>query len=126
MEPRGDLHGGKSNFNKILSYVKEIRYIKKNVKSRKIFNCHKYYYVIGKYCCTLGILNESQAKALIDARLTAYNYNLDTSRTRMLHTLATMPQHPESVPINALVQVEGTGTLEETRSNIYMSFLYSI
>ncbi|CAB4494515.1 hypothetical protein RhiirA5_430090 [Rhizophagus irregularis] len=27
-----------------------------------------------------------------------------------------MPQHPESVPINALVQVEGTGTLEETRT----------
>ena len=26
----------------------------------------------------------------------------------MLHTLATLPQHPESVPINQLVQVEGT------------------
>lgn len=103
-------------------------------------------------CCTLGMLNESQAKALKEAGLTAYNHNLDTSReyypkiitTRsyderletisnvreagisvcsggiiglgetpedrvgMLHTLATMPQHPESVPINALVQVEGT------------------
>lgn len=29
-------------------------------------------------------------------------------RAAMLHTLATMPQHPESVPINQLVQVEGT------------------
>jgi biotin synthase len=29
-------------------------------------------------------------------------------RTRMLHTLATMPSHPESVPINALVRVKGT------------------
>ena len=26
----------------------------------------------------------------------------------MLHTLATLPEHPQSVPINQLVQVEGT------------------
>jgi biotin synthase len=29
-------------------------------------------------------------------------------RVEMLHTLATLPAHPESVPINQLVQVEGT------------------
>lgn len=29
-------------------------------------------------------------------------------RIGMLHTLATLPQHPESVPVNALVPVEGT------------------
>lgn len=29
-------------------------------------------------------------------------------RMKMLHTLATLPEHPESVPINQLVQVEGT------------------
>ena len=29
-------------------------------------------------------------------------------RIAMLHTLATLPQHPESVPINALVRVKGT------------------
>lgn len=29
-------------------------------------------------------------------------------RIKMLHTLCTMPQHPESVPINALVPVAGT------------------
>ncbi len=29
-------------------------------------------------------------------------------RIKMLHTLATMPQHPESVPINALVPIQGT------------------
>ena len=29
-------------------------------------------------------------------------------RIAMLHTLSTMPEHPESVPINALVAVEGT------------------
>jgi biotin synthase len=31
-----------------------------------------------------------------------------TDRIKMLHTLATLPEHPESVPINQLVQVEGT------------------
>ncbi len=30
-------------------------------------------------CCTLGMLNESQAERLKDAGLTAYNHNLDTS-----------------------------------------------
>ena len=29
-------------------------------------------------------------------------------RVDLLHTLATMPEHPESVPVNALVRVEGT------------------
>lgn len=29
-------------------------------------------------------------------------------RVKLLHTLATLPKHPESVPINALVPVEGT------------------
>ncbi|HAA11979.1 MAG TPA: biotin synthase BioB, partial [Cytophagales bacterium] len=29
-------------------------------------------------------------------------------RIGMLHTLATLPEHPESVPVNALVPVEGT------------------
>jgi biotin synthase len=29
-------------------------------------------------------------------------------RIKMLHTLSTMPEHPESVPINALVPIEGT------------------
>jgi biotin synthase len=103
-------------------------------------------------CCTLGMLNEEQARKLADAGLYAYNHNLDTSRSHyseiistrtyddrlatlenvrkagvtvccggiiglgethedrinMLHTLATMPEHPESVPINALVRVKGT------------------
>jgi biotin synthase len=103
-------------------------------------------------CCTLGMLNESQAQRLADAGLTAYNHNLDTSRrhyksiitTRtyddrlqtiekvrkagitvcsggiigmgeslddrcdMLRTLASLEPQPESVPINALVPVEGT------------------
>ncbi|KAG0229150.1 biotin synthase [Actinomortierella wolfii] len=129
-----DLAGRKSNFKKIVGFVKEIRAMDMEV------------------CCTLGMLNEEQAKMLKDAGLTAYNHNLDTSReyypkiitTRtyderletiskvreagisvcsggiiglgetdvdrvgMLHTLSTLPSHPESVPVNALLAVEGT------------------
>lgn len=110
-------------------------------------------------CCTLGMLNESQAKRLADAGLHAYNHNLDTSaeyyteiistrtyedrlntldnvrkagvtvccggiiglgethkdRIGMLHTLATLPRHPESVPINALVRVKGTPLANNTK-----------
>jgi biotin synthase len=32
----------------------------------------------------------------------------DQDRIELLHTLATLPEHPESVPVNQLVQVEGT------------------
>jgi len=107
-------------------------------------------------CCTLGMVNETQAKQLKEAGLTAYNHNLDTSRehypsvitTRtyddrlqtiknvraagisvccggilgigeseadrvgLLHELSTMEEHPESVPINALVQIEGTPMMD--------------
>ena len=103
-------------------------------------------------CCTLGMLNESQALRLADAGLYAYNHNLDTSpeyygqiittrnyedrlktleqvrkagitvccggiigmgesdedRIGLLHQLATLNPHPESVPVNMLVRVEGT------------------
>lgn len=103
-------------------------------------------------CCSLGMLEEAQARRLADAGLTAYNHNLDTSpefygqiittrnygdrlqtlaavrkagitvccggivglgesendRIGLLHQLATLDPHPESVPINALVRVVGT------------------
>ena len=103
-------------------------------------------------CCTLGMLNETQAQRLAEAGLTAYNHNLDTSqsttgrssrraptrtacarsrnvrkagitvcsggiigmgesvddRCGMLVTLANLDPQPESVPVNALVPVEGT------------------
>jgi biotin synthase len=103
-------------------------------------------------CCTLGMLNESQAQRLAGAGLHAYNHNLDTSpefygeiittrsyedrlqtleyvrkagitvccggiigmgesdddRIGLLHQLATLSPHPESVPINMLVRVAGT------------------
>lgn len=45
-----------------------------------------------KVCCG-GILGLGEAQS---------------DRIELLHTLATLPEHPESVPINQLVQVEGT------------------
>jgi biotin synthase len=103
-------------------------------------------------CCTLGMLNQTQADALAAAGLTAYNHNLDTSpefygsiittrtyddrlqtlkrvrqagitvccggiigmgedrdvRYRLLQQLASLDPHPESVPVNLLVRVDGT------------------
>ncbi len=103
-------------------------------------------------CMTLGMLSESQARALKAAGLDYYNHNIDTSpehygavittrtfqdrldtleqvrtagiavccggivgmgesrrdRVGFIHALATLPRHPESVPINALVPIRGT------------------
>ena len=103
-------------------------------------------------CATLGMLSDTQARALKGAGLDYYNHNLDTDpevygdiihtrvmqdrldtlghvrdaglktccggivgmgesraqRAGLLHALATLPAHPDSVPINRLVQVEGT------------------
>jgi biotin synthase len=103
-------------------------------------------------CCTLGMMNENQAKRLKNAGLFAYNHNLDTSpefygdvistreyedrlntidnarkagitvcsggiigmgeavedRMGMLMSYMQMETPPNSIPINALVAVEGT------------------
>jgi biotin synthase len=108
-------------------------------------------------CCTLGMLNESQAERLRDAGCYAYNHNLDTSpefygeiistrdyedrlntlknvrnagmtvccggilgmgesiddRLGLLEQLSNQTPHPESVPINMLVRVEGTPLAEQ-------------
>lgn len=40
-------------------------------------------------------------------------------RIGMLHTLATLPQHPESVPVNALVPVAGTPLENQPKVNIW-------
>lgn len=40
-------------------------------------------------------------------------------RVGMLHTLSTLPEHPESVPVNALVPVEGTPLAEQPRVSIW-------
>jgi biotin synthase len=43
----------------------------------------------------------------------------DTDRIGMLHTLATMPEHPESVPVNALVAVKGTPLENQERVSVW-------
>ena len=40
-------------------------------------------------------------------------------RIKMLHTLATMPEHPESVPVNALVRVEGTPLQDNKKVDVW-------
>uniref|UniRef100_A0A7S3AML9 biotin synthase n=1 Tax=Haptolina ericina TaxID=156174 RepID=A0A7S3AML9_9EUKA len=134
-----ELGNKKGAFGKILEMVREVNGMGLEV------------------CCTLGMVNERQARELKEAGLTAYNHNLDTSRehypsvisTRsyddrlqtiknvrkagisvccggilglgekeedrigLLHELATMEAHPESVPINALVPIEGTPLMED-------------
>jgi biotin synthase len=40
-------------------------------------------------------------------------------RVDLLHTLATMPEHPESVPVNALVAVEGTPLADQQPVQIW-------
>jgi biotin synthase len=40
-------------------------------------------------------------------------------RIKMLHTLATMPEHPESVPINALVPIPGTPLANNTKVDVW-------
>ena len=40
-------------------------------------------------------------------------------RIKMLHTLATMPEHPESVPINALVPIEGTPLAKNHKVDVW-------
>ncbi|KAK3582208.1 hypothetical protein CHS0354_023744 [Potamilus streckersoni] len=120
-------------------------------------------------CCTMGMLNESQAERLAQAGLYAYNHNLDTSpenyeniittrtyndrletlsavrkagitvccggivglgetkldRIKFLHRLATLPTHPQSVPINRLVPVKGT-PLESQEELPFEEFLRTI
>jgi biotin synthase len=43
----------------------------------------------------------------------------DEDRINMLHTLCTLPHHPESVPINALVPVKGTPLEDQPRVSIW-------
>jgi biotin synthase len=43
----------------------------------------------------------------------------EPDRIGMLHTLATLPAHPESVPVNALVPVEGTPLEDQPRVSVW-------
>jgi biotin synthase len=43
----------------------------------------------------------------------------EDDRIQMIHTLATLPEHPESVPVNALVPVEGTPLEDRPRVSVW-------
>jgi biotin synthase len=43
----------------------------------------------------------------------------ENDRIGMLHTLATLPVHPESVPVNALVPVEGTPLEDQEKVSVW-------
>jgi biotin synthase len=43
----------------------------------------------------------------------------ENDRIGMLHTLSTLPEHPESVPVNALVPVEGTPLENQPRVSVW-------
>jgi biotin synthase len=43
----------------------------------------------------------------------------EDDRIGMLHTLATLPEHPESVPVNALVPVEGTPLEDQAKVSVW-------
>jgi biotin synthase len=43
----------------------------------------------------------------------------DEDRINMLHTLATLDEHPESVPVNALIAVEGTPMENQKRVSVW-------
>jgi biotin synthase len=43
----------------------------------------------------------------------------DEDRMKMLHTLATLPVHPESVPVNALIAVKGTPLEHQKRVSVW-------
>lgn len=129
-----DLVGRKNSLSKIIEMIRGVRAMDMEV------------------CVTLGMVDQDQARQLMEAGLTAYNHNVDTSRefypsvitTRsyddrlqtlarirdaginvcsggilglgessedrigLLHTVATLPAHPESFPVNALVPIKGT------------------
>jgi biotin synthase len=44
---------------------------------------------------------------------------LEADRIGMLHTLATLKEHPESVPVNALVPVEGTPLEDQPKVSVW-------
>ncbi|KAJ3006697.1 UNVERIFIED_CONTAM: biotin synthase [Siphonaria sp. JEL0065] len=129
-----DMEGRKTNFKDILGYVKEIRGMgmevcctlgmitqdqAKQLKeagltayNHNVDTSREYYPKIittrsyderlttlahvrdaGIHVCSGGIIGLGES---------------DSDRVGMLHTLATLPEHPESVPVNALLAVEGT------------------
>ncbi|KAJ3318199.1 biotin synthase [Blyttiomyces sp. JEL0837] len=129
-----DMNGRKTNFNQILHYVKEIRGMGMEVcctlgmiteeQAKQLKEAG-----LTAYNHNLDTSREYYPKIITtrsyDERLETISHvrdagihvcsggiiglgETDSDRVGMLHTLANLPEHPESVPVNALLAVEGT------------------
>ncbi|KAI9349061.1 biotin synthase [Obelidium mucronatum] len=129
-----DMEGRKTNFKDILGYVKEIRGMGMEVcctlgmitqeQAKQLKEAG-----LTAYNHNVDTSREYYPKIITtrsyDERLTTLAHvrdaginvcsggiiglgESDSDRVGMLHTLATLPEHPESVPVNALLAVEGT------------------
>ena len=72
-------------------------------------------------CCTLGMLEEAQAKALKQAGLTAYNHNLDTSR-EFYPSVITTRSYDERLDTLALVRAAGISVCSGEKGGICVFF----
>ncbi|KAI9096459.1 putative biotin synthase [Phlyctochytrium arcticum] len=129
-----DLNGRKTNFNTIVNYVKEIKGMGMEVcctlgmltpeqakmlkeagltaYNHNLDTSREYY---PKIITTRSYDERLQTISNVrDAGISVCSGGIiglgesQSDRVGMLHTLATMPEHPESVPVNALLAVEGT------------------
>ncbi|KAJ3186154.1 biotin synthase, partial [Irineochytrium annulatum] len=129
-----DLNGRNSNFKNVLNYVKEIRAMDMEVcctlgmlneaqaQSLKEAGLTAYNHNLdtsrehySKIITTRSYDERLETIAKVrDAGISVCSGGIiglgetDDDRVGMLHTLATLPEHPESVPVNALVAVKGT------------------
>ncbi|KAJ7546128.1 hypothetical protein O6H91_08G026000 [Diphasiastrum complanatum] len=141
-----DTLGRKSNFNQILDYVKQIRGMGMEVcctlgmlekqQAEKLKEAG-----LTAYNHNLDTSREYYPKIITtrsyDERLKTLEFVRDSGisvcsggiiglgeevsdRVGLLHTLATLPEHPESVPINALLAVKGT-PLQDQKVSLFLS-----
>ncbi|TPX56142.1 biotin synthase [Powellomyces hirtus] len=140
-----DMHGRKTNFNTILNYVTEIRSMGMEVcctlgmltptqavqlkeagltaYNHNLDTSREHY---PKIITTRSYDDRLTTLAAVrDAGISVCSGGIiglgesETDRISLLHTLATLPSHPESVPINALLAVPGTPLEDNTPVNIW-------
>ncbi|KAJ3157613.1 biotin synthase [Geranomyces michiganensis] len=140
-----DLHGRKTNFNTILNYVSEIRGMGMEVcctlgmltptqaAQLKAAGLTAYNHNLDtsrehypKVITTRSYDDRLETLAAVrDAGISVCSGGIiglgesATDRVSLLHTLATLPSHPESVPVNALLAVPGTPLEASTPVNIW-------
>jgi biotin synthase len=129
-----DTVGRKTNFNQILDYVKEIRGMgmevcctlgmleKQQAEQLKTAGLTAYNHNLDTsrefYPSVISTRTYDERLRTLelvrDAGISVCSGGIiglgeaDEDRVGLLHTLATLPEHPESVPINALLAVKGT------------------